>query len=81
MDDQREENKHHQIEEFSFVYHNRLPGIPLVTAKRVPGAMGSGAITLVRFLKESLLVNLRLQPSAEKKTGVFLRLGKIDCQI
>ena len=28
MDDQREENKHHQIEQFSFVYHNCLPGHP-----------------------------------------------------
>jgi hypothetical protein len=25
MDDQREQNKHHQIEQFSFVYHGCLP--------------------------------------------------------
>jgi hypothetical protein len=33
MDDQREENKHHQIEQFSLVYHNASPSTPLIKGK------------------------------------------------
>lgn len=33
MDDQREENEHHQIEQLSFVYHSFLPGTFLIKGK------------------------------------------------
>jgi hypothetical protein len=33
MNDQREENKHHQIEQFSLVYHSCLPSTPLIKGK------------------------------------------------
>src|SRR5262245_23731414 len=36
MNDQREENKHHQIKQFSLGYHSCLPSTPLVRAKCVP---------------------------------------------
>jgi hypothetical protein len=50
-------------------------------AKRVPGAMGSGAMTLTRFFKESLLVNLRLKPSGKNKTERVSQTWQINRQI
>jgi hypothetical protein len=41
MDDQRENDQHHQIEKLSFVYHDRLLETPLQKAKRVPGNYGT----------------------------------------
>jgi hypothetical protein len=52
MNDQREENEHHQIEKFSFVYHRCLLGTILIMRKACASAFENRSAGFLRDLSE-----------------------------